>query len=157
VLIAKAWCRDFSIVRQMLRDGVRDLGWRMVEIENRPHREVARILRESAFHVNVNCHESFNATVPEAMAAGCIPICYEAFGGRDFLKDGSNAYVFRTHHAYQLVERTLQLMASYDSMRRKLRKVRRGGLATALNYTEAVTERALVSYFEALCRRSARK
>jgi glycosyltransferase involved in cell wall biosynthesis len=157
VLIAKAWCRDFSIVRQMLRNGVRDLGWRMVEIENRPHREVARILRESAFHVNVNCHESFNATVPEAMAAGCIPICYEAFGGRDFLKDGSNAYVFRTHHAYQLVERTLQLMASYDSMRRKLRKVRRGGLATALNYTEAVTERALVSYFEALCRRSARK
>jgi hypothetical protein len=157
VLIAKASCRDFSIVRQMLHGGARDLGWRMVEIENKPHREVARVLRESAFHVNVNCHESFNATVPEAMAAGCIPICYEAFGGRDYLKNGSNAYVFPTHHAYPLVERTLQLMASYDRMRRKLRTVQRGGFATALNYTEAATERALAGYFEALCRRRARK
>jgi hypothetical protein len=146
-LIPKTWCRDFSIVRQMLRDGARDLGWRVVELEKKSHREVARVLRQSAFHVNVNCHESFNATVPEAMAAGCIPICYEAFGGRDYLRNGVNAYVFPTHDAYQLVERTLQLMASYDSMKRELRKVQRGGMATAQRYTEAHTEKALLHYF----------
>jgi hypothetical protein len=44
-----------------------------VELENKTHREVARVLRQAALHVNVNCQESFNATVPEAMAAGCIP------------------------------------------------------------------------------------
>jgi glycosyltransferase involved in cell wall biosynthesis len=147
VLIPKTWCRDFSIVRQMLRDGARALGWGVVELENKSHREVARVLRQSAFHVNVNCHESFNATVPEAMAAGCIPICYEAFGGRDYLRDGVNAYVFATHDAYALIERTLELMASYDKMKRELRRVQRGGLVTAQRYTESRTEKALLHYF----------
>jgi glycosyltransferase involved in cell wall biosynthesis len=121
-----------------------------VELENKSHREVARVLRHAAFHVNVNCQESFNATVPEAMAAGCIPICYEAFGGRDYLRDGVNAYVFPTHHAYPLVERTLKMMASYDNMEPELGKVRRGGFRTASQYTEARTEKALLEYFKPL-------
>jgi glycosyltransferase involved in cell wall biosynthesis len=149
-LIPKVWCRDCSIVRQMLRDGARALGWQVTELENKSHREVARVLRRAAFHVNVNCHESFNATVPEAMAAGCIPICYEAFGGRDYLKNGVNAFVFPTHHAYPLIERTLQLMASYESIGRELRRVQRGGLETAHRYTEAQTEKALLDYFAPL-------
>src|SRR5260370_36840375 len=36
VLIAKAWCRGLSIVRQMLRDAARDLGCRLVEVQNKP-------------------------------------------------------------------------------------------------------------------------
>jgi glycosyltransferase involved in cell wall biosynthesis len=156
-LIPKAGCRDFPIVRQMLRDGARDLDWRVVELENKTHREVARVLRQSDFHVNVNCHESFNATVPEAMASGCIPICYEAFGGRDYLKNGTNAYVFPTHHAYPLIEWTLRLMTSYDNRKRELSKIRRGALATAHRYSEARTERALLNCFAALARRRARK
>jgi hypothetical protein len=150
VLCPKVACRDFPIVRQMLRDRAGALGWRVVELENKSHREVARFMRQAAFHVSVNCHESFNATVPEAMAAGCIPICYEAFGGRDYLRDGANAYVFPTHHAYPLVERTLDLMASYDEMQPELRRVRRGGLETANRYTEARTEKALLGYFRPL-------
>lgn len=149
-LIPKEWCRDFSIVRQMLRDHAGPLGWRVVEIENRTHREVARALRQAAFHVNVNCHESFNASVPEAMAAGCIPICYEAFGGRDYLRNGANAYVFSTHDAYALVEKTLELMASYDRKERELTKIRRNALATAHEYSEARTGKALVECFAPL-------
>ena len=60
-----------------------------------------------SFLVNLNSHEAFNTTVPEAMAAGCIPICYDAFGGHDFLVDGENAFVFPNHHVYPLVEKTL--------------------------------------------------
>jgi hypothetical protein len=156
-LIPKVGCRDFPIVRQMLRDGASDLDWRVVELENKTHREVARVLRQSDFHVNVNCHESFNATVPEAMASGCIPICYEAFGGRDYLKNGTNAYVFPTHHAYPLIEWTLQLMASRESRKRELSRIRRGALATAQRYSEALTEKALFGCFAALARRNARK
>jgi hypothetical protein len=149
-LYPKLCCRDFPIIRQMLRNRALSLGWRVVELENKTHREVARVLRQAALHVNVNCQESFNATVPEAMAAGCIPICYEAFGGRDYLRDGKNAYVFPTHHAYPLVERTLELMASWESRERELRGVRRGGLSTARCYTEAVAEKALLRYFRPL-------
>jgi hypothetical protein len=150
VLCAKAGCRDFPIVRQMLRSRVRALGWSVVELKDKPHRYVARIFRQAAIHVNVNCQESFNATVPEAMAAGCIPVCYEAFGGRDYLRDGENACVLPTHHAYPLVERTLQLMTTWDAKERHLRRLQRGGQATARRYTEALTEKALVAYFRAL-------
>lgn len=152
VLCPKAWCRDFPIVRQMLRTRARAIGWRVVELENKPHRHVARAFRKAAIHVNVNCQESFNATVPEAMAAGCIPVCYEAFGGRDYLRDGGNAYVFPTHHAYPLVEHTLELMGTWDSRRRELARIQRGGKTTAKRYTEALTEKALVAYFRPLMR-----
>jgi glycosyltransferase involved in cell wall biosynthesis len=147
VLCPKPWCRDFPIIRHALRAKARALGWTVVELENRPHRHVARVFRQAAIHVSVNCQESFNATVPEAMAAGCIPVCYEAFGGRDFLRDGENAYVFPTHHAYPLIERTLDLMASWDANRSELARIRRGGQTTARRYTEALTEKALLAYF----------
>jgi len=150
VLCPKVACRDFPIVRQILRDRAGPLGWRVAELENKSHREVARVLRRAALLVNVNCQESFNATVPEAMAAGCIPVCYEAFGGRDYLRHGTNAYVFPTHHAYPLLERTLEVMASYDDIQPELRRVRRGGLETANQYTEARTEKALLEYFKPL-------
>jgi glycosyltransferase involved in cell wall biosynthesis len=150
VLCPKAGCRDLPIVRQMLQSRARALGWRVVELKDKPHRFVARIFRQAAIHVNVNCQESFNATVPEAMAAGCIPVCYEAFGGKDHLRDGENACVLPTHHAYPLAERTLELMVSWDSNKRQLSRIRRGGQATAQRYTEALTEKALVAYYRRL-------
>ena len=101
----------------MLHSRASALGWRVVELKDKPHRYVARVFKQAAIHVNVNCQESFNATVPEAMAAGCIPICYEAFGGKDYLRDGENACVLPTHHAYPLMERTLELMTSWDAER----------------------------------------
>jgi hypothetical protein len=147
VLCSKAWCRDFPIVRHTLRAGARAIGWTVVELENKPHRHVARAFRRAAIHVNVNCQESFNATVPEAMAAGCVPVCYEAFGGQDYLRHGENAYVYPTHHAYPLAEGTLKLMAAWDSKQREVNRIRRGGQATARRYTEDLTEKALLAYF----------
>ncbi len=152
VLCPKAWCRDYPIVRQMLVARAGALGWRVLELAGKPHRQVARAFLRAAIHVNVNCQESFNATVPEAMAAGCIPVCYEAFGGRDFLRNRKNAYVFPTHHAYPLVERTLELMASWDRSTVELERIRRGARATASRYTEAATEKALIRYFRPLVR-----
>jgi glycosyltransferase involved in cell wall biosynthesis len=147
VLCPKAGCRDFPIVHQMLHARAGALGWRVVDLKDKPHRYVARVLRQAAIHVNVNCQESFNATVPEAMAAGCIPVCYEAFGGKDYLRDGENACVLPTHHAYPLVERTLEMMASWDAKKREAGRLRRGGRATARRYTEPLTEKALVAYY----------
>jgi hypothetical protein len=151
-LCPKTWCRDFPIIHHALRAKARTLGWTVVELENKPHRHVARVFRQAAIHINVNCQESFNATVPEAMAAGCIPVCYEAFGGQDYLRDRENAYVFPTHHAYPLIERTLELMASWDVKQRELARIRRGGQATARRYTEALTEKALLAYFRSFSR-----
>ncbi|HVV47055.1 MAG TPA: glycosyltransferase [Bryobacteraceae bacterium] len=150
VICPKAGCRDFPIVRQMLRAGARRLRWKVVELENQNHRRVAQVFRQAAIHVNVNCQESFNATVPEAMAAGCIPFCYEAFGGRDFLRHRKNACVFPTHHAYPLVESALELMASWDARQKEVERIRSGGYATARRYTESRTEKALLEWFRSV-------
>jgi hypothetical protein len=71
-----------------------------------------------------------------------VPICYEAFGGRDYLRPGRNAIVFPTHDAYPLLERTLELAESYEDG--KFVRLRRAAYATALRYTEAATEKALL-------------
>jgi poly(glycerol-phosphate) alpha-glucosyltransferase len=111
---------DYDIFMRLTRErfadragrAARDSGWRLVELDGSlSHALVAELMAEASFLVNLNSHEAFNTTVPEAMAAGCIPICYDAFGGRDFLVDGENAFVFPNHHVYPLVEKTLALTA----------------------------------------------
>jgi len=147
VLCPKMNCEDYPIVAKFLRLRLPKFGWRLVEVEGKPHQQVARIMQESAFHVSVNCQESFNATVPEAMAAGCIPICYEAFGGSEFLEDGRNAYVFLNHHIFPLLERIMDLVSNYDRRQSQLNKIRLAGRATAARFTEERTKQALLRYF----------
>ena len=152
VLVPKMGCEDYEMMASFLRSRLPGLGWRLIELKDKSHRQVARVMQESAFHLNVNCQESFNATVPEAMAAGCIPICYEAFGGRDFLEDGKNAYVFPNHHIFPLLERTLELVQRYDRMQSQLTAIRRAGWATARRFSERQTMKALLSYFRPMLR-----
>jgi glycosyltransferase involved in cell wall biosynthesis len=101
----------------------------------------------SPFLVNVNSLESFNTTVPEAMAAGCIPICYEAFGGRDFLRDGENAIVFPSHDVYALVERVTELVDGFDEHDARLTRLRDGGRTTAAAFRPEATADALARFF----------
>lgn len=150
-LYPKPMCEDHANLEWLLR---RELAtrpdWRLVELRDMTHREVAAALRRSAFHVSVNCQESFNATVPEAMASGCIPVCYEAYGGQDFLRDGENAYVFPNHYLYPLVERLFELMEGYGEMAAEFARIRANGCRTAAGYCETFTARALVDFYRPL-------
>ena len=150
VFYPKMGSEDYEMAVRFLRSRLPRLGWRLLELKDKTHRQVARVMQESAFHVNVNCQESFNATVPEAMAAGCVPICYEAFGGRDFLEDGKNAYVFPNHHIFPLLERTLYAVEHYDRLQGALRRVRRSAWITAQGFSERQTHKALLAYFRPL-------
>jgi glycosyltransferase involved in cell wall biosynthesis len=139
---------DHEIAGALLaRDLARHPGWSLVRLAGLTHRAVAALMRTSAFLVNVNSLEGFNVTVPEAMAAGCIPLCYEAVGGRDFLRDGENAVVFPTHDVYALVERVGELVAGYDERDPGLARLRDGGRRTAAGFSPAVTARALAAFF----------
>jgi glycosyltransferase involved in cell wall biosynthesis len=146
VLYPKPMSEDQANLEWLLKRGLaRREKWRLVELRGLSHRQVAERMRRSAFHVNVNCQESFNATVPEAMAAGCIPICYDAYGGQDFLRDGVNAYVFPNHHLYPLVERAFELIDGWPS--RELSAMRARACETASGYAETHTARALVEFY----------
>jgi glycosyltransferase involved in cell wall biosynthesis len=150
-LYPKPMCEDHANLMWLLQRALASRGdWRLVELRDMTHREVAAALRRSAFHVNVNCQESFNATVPEAMASGCISVCYEAYGGRDFLRDGENAYVFPNHDLYPLTTRLLELMDGYRERSAELARVRANAYRTAAGYCESYTARALVDFYRSL-------
>lgn len=149
---AKAGVPDYGIAKKLLARACAGggpglgAGWELLEIAGRHHREAAAALREAAFLVSVNTHETFNATVPEAMAAGCIPVCYEAVGGADYLVDRENAYVLPNHHLYSLLDTLFDLMARYGDLQDELARIRQNGYATADRYREEATEEALLAF-----------
>jgi len=139
---------DFDILQRLLQPILkRHDDWETVEVRGLAHREVARLMGKSAFAVNLNCLEAFNTTVPEAMAAGCIPVCYEAFGGRDFLVDGVNAFVFRNNDVFRLAESLEDLMEHHGSREAKLAKIRSAARNTAAAYNREATAESLLSFF----------
>jgi hypothetical protein len=151
VLYPKPLSEDQANLEWLLKRGLgRREPWRLVELRGLSHRQVAAAMRQSAFHVNVNCQESFNATVPEAMAAGCISICYDAYGGQDFLRDGHNAYVFPNHHLYPLVERLFELIDDYPNRSEEISAMRVCAFETAAGYRECHTAQALVEFYRTL-------
>lgn len=146
---------DYEIVNRFLRRRLAlvnktSLKWELKELRNLTHMETAQLMQDSAYFINLNSLEGFNTTVPEAMAAGCIPVCYDAFGGRDFLQDGFNAHVFPNHYAYPLLEKVFELIDRYDQMREENLEIRKQARATASQYTAGHTERALLNFYRML-------
>lgn len=145
----EAGYHDWEIFRKLL-DRMRGKleGWEIEEIRSIPHRELAELMKHSTFMVNLNCLEAFNTTVPEAMAAGCIPICYEAFGGRDFLEDGVNAFVFPNNDIYALAARLEEVAVEFPTNSAMLRRMSQAAQQTASCYREDETQSALLEFFE---------
>lgn len=63
-------------------------GWTLAPIQGVPEREVARILRESAFFLTFAYPEGFNLPPLEAMASGSVVVGYHGFGGREYFRPG---------------------------------------------------------------------
>jgi len=124
--------------------------WHTIELRNMKHQEVAETMKESAFFVCVNTLEGFNVAVSEAMAAGCIPVCYDAVGGADYLKNEENAYVYENNYIYPLIEKLFYLMNNYDNIQDELSRIRKNGYETALKYTESQMEQALLAFYSQL-------
>ncbi len=125
-------------------------GWSVEELRGLTHTGVAELLRASQLMINVNVGEAFNTTVPEAMASGCVVLCYEAFGGQDFLRDGENAFVFPNHYAYPLLERLEQLLAPGAMQAEKVQRMRHAALETARVFSRGETARRLIEFFSDL-------
>ena len=122
-------------------------GWRVEELAGLTHAAVAARMAEAAFLVSLNTHESFNATVPEAMAAGCVALCYDAYGGQDFLVDRENAFVFPNHHLWPLVETLLDLLDPSPARAEELRRMRAAAHATAAGFGREAVRDALARAF----------
>jgi len=142
---------DYDILRKILERGCRrNPPWELLEVTGRPHREVATLMQESELMVSVNCLEAFNTTVPESMAAGCLPICYEGFGGQDFLVDQKNAFVFQNNYVYMLADTAEKLMNEFERRGDEMTELRRQAQVTARTFSRGNTEKALADLFRDL-------
>jgi len=147
----KAGYLDFDIARKLLERFVARRGdWELLELAGFDHRRTAEIMKESAVMLNVNSLESFNAQVAEAMAAGCLPFCYEAYGGRDYLCSGVNAFVWPNNYVYPLLDQLFEMLDSFEDRSAKLATMRRAARKTADLFREEGTARELSRFYEEL-------
>jgi len=142
---------DFDVAKKILSRAVaRRPEWDLVELAGMSHRETAELMQRSALLINVNILESFNAIVPEAMAAGCPVYCFEAYGGRDFLRNGENAMVWPNNYVYPLLDEVCGLIEDYEGRQEGLNGLRRRGWETAKSFSEQRAAEALTGFFSAL-------
>ena len=141
-----------GLLRRHLGPNGRRPGWRLRELAGLRHAEVAELMADASFLVSLNSHEAFNSTVPEAMAAGCIPVCYDAYGGRDYLADGENAFVFPNHHVFPLAEKLLELTDGAPERSADLARMRARARETAGRFTREATRAALEAAFSRFAR-----
>lgn len=157
--------RDYNILKNLLDDTFkRSKGfkkwftktdqdaWKIIELKNLTHKEVAEKMKTATFFICSNTHEAFNSSVPEAMAAGCINFCYDAFGPADLLIDNSNAFVFNNNHVFPLFQKLLHYVNHINDVveQEQLRIMRQIGRQTADQYTTQMAEQRIVAVFKKL-------
>ena len=161
IMYPKFDSRDYEILKRVLRDklGLKEKtglkkwfskkgDWEIVELKNRSHTEVAEEMKKGTFFISLNTTESFNAAVPEAMAAGCINICFDGVGPADYLENNKNAFVFPNNHIFPMIEKIIDLVNNYDETREQLNFMRMNARQTADLYTIDKLESKLIAYFK---------
>ena len=122
--------------------------WKIISLSGYSHQEVAKIMTESCFFVNTNCFESLNASVAEAMAAGCISFCYEAYGGQDYLVNEQNAYVFPNNYVYPLLDKLFECIHDFDNLETKHQNMRKVAQQTVSQFNKERSKQALLHFYQ---------
>jgi glycosyltransferase involved in cell wall biosynthesis len=163
ILYPKFGNKEYDILKRILEDklGLRKKGtiekffaskndWEIIELKDKTHHEVAKEMSDAAFFISLNTTEAFNSAVPEAMASGCINVCYEGVGPADFLEDKINAFVFSNNHVYPMAEKIINLVEQYDTMQDELEAIRINAKMTADQYRIEKLENQLVIFFKGI-------
>jgi hypothetical protein len=154
VIYPKKKMKDYPILKNILMESVQSRpGWSVVELQGKSHRETAEIFCESKFFLNVNCYEAFNTSVSEAMASGCICFCYEAFGGKDFLKNRQNAYVFQNNDVYPMLTEFFKVLDHLPTLEADLSQMQARAHQDMLTYQQERTDKCLQWVFQEILKR----
>ena len=94
-----------------LRKNLKD--WKFIPIENKNEKEVAQIMKESAFFLNFNRCEGFGLPAAEAMACGCYVIGYHGQGGKEYFKSEFSSIV-ESSDIIQYVNEIEKIAKIYD-------------------------------------------
>lgn len=139
---------DHALLTQMLTRRAAALGWEVVQLQGLSPTEVQELFSDARLFINTNTLESLNATIIEAMAAGCPVISYTAIGGVDFLERGVNAQVFENLEVFQVLEAALDIMAQPEAHDAKMEGFQQAGWATASQYNRDRTREAMADWWK---------
>lgn len=106
--------------------------------------EVAALLREADFFLDLSDYQAFGRTAAEAMACGCIALAPRLGGASDFIEDGVNGFLADTCDPAE-VDMALKRMLSLSPA--ELASVRLAGLESVAGFTPV---RAAISELRAL-------
>lgn len=124
--------------------------WKIEELKNLTHKEVALTLKKSKIFIALNTFESLNASIVEAMAAGCIVFTYEGYGSKDFIRNGVNCYSFPNNEPYKLVSALLNFINDGINDIGQYQSLIEEGQSTARMYNAENTEKQLTAFFSTL-------
>jgi glycosyltransferase involved in cell wall biosynthesis len=145
LIVSKAGIKTNSFLNRLDKNN-----WRVIELRDQSHQEVADLMSRATFLLTTNTFEAFNTAVPEAMASGCINICYEAVGPADYLENRRNAFVFQNNRAIEMAEHTIDLIVNFEQYENELRNIRLNAYNTALNYSREKIKIELLDYFSSI-------
>jgi hypothetical protein len=125
---------------------LRDVAW--VPIENRSEREVAQLLRESAFFLATGYQEGFGLPPLEAMACGTIVAGFRAGGGAEYATS-DNGFWVADEDSIALADTLTELLRSYrrNPVDPRWSKVRSAGRTAAERYSQAAERDALLAFW----------
>jgi glycosyltransferase involved in cell wall biosynthesis len=106
--------------------------------------EVAALLRDSDFFVDLSDYQAFGRTAAESMACGCIAVAPHLGGASDFIEDGVNAFLVDCGDP-RSVDRAMYRMFSMSEAEASL--MRYAGMEAVAGYTPV---RAAISELRAL-------
>ena len=145
LIVSKAGIKTNSFLNRLNKNN-----WRIIELRDQSHHEVADLMSRATFLLTTNTFEAFNTAVPEAMASGCINICYEAVGPADYLENMRNAFVFQNNRAIEMAEHTIDLIVNFEMYENELNNIRLNAYKTALNYSREKMKIELLDYFSSI-------
>lgn len=150
--------QDFGIVKRVLEDQLKEINpsgitsifkskWKLIVLKGKTHKEVAELMKEATFFIATNTFESFNASCVEAMSAGCVCVCYEAFGPRDYMVNEKNAFTFPNNEAYKLSNHVIHLIQNFEQKQQQLNAIRCEGYKLSATYNYQETKGKLIGLF----------
>ncbi|MFK5957871.1 MAG: glycosyltransferase [Lutibacter sp.] len=95
--------------------------WSLIEIDNLPEVEVAKVFRESTFFLSFSINEGFGMPPAEAMATGCVVIGYPGNGGIEYFRD-EFSYPIADRNVQQYVKKLEYLLLNYDKIKCELQE-----------------------------------
>ncbi|MDB4587714.1 glycosyltransferase [bacterium] len=138
---------DHTLLSTVLTETCRTHGWRLTQLRDLSPLQVQRTFADARLFINTNTIESLNATVIEAMAAGCVVHTYSAIGGRDFLRDGWNARVFENLEVFQQLDAAIALIEGEPSAVAAAETMQINGWTTAAQFSRQRTKDAVARWY----------